>query len=327
VKKRIKKILLVIIILFIVLFIGLSGFIGFQVFSASTQLVTNEETKGISTVFSKDDDTYYEHFRNTYSIEKLKINSTFDEHSIPADYIYTEESQNSKNHQTVILIHGLGDNRYSNYPIAEFFLDKGYNVITYDQRSTNENTAKYTTFGYFEKYDLIDWINYVENQAPEQKIGVWGASFGGATAGLAIGYKNIEEKIDFLILDSPVSSMKWMVEDEMRNMNTGLPVNYLSWCGSIVNKLKLGFTYQDTDVVESLKDVKVPVLIINSKVDTLTPYFMGKDIYDVIPKNNRQIWTVDDSEHCEMWIDHNQEYRNKVENFLMNYGVIPVINK
>ena len=25
-------------------------------------------------------------------------------------------------------------NRYSNYPLAEFFLEEGYNVITYDQK-------------------------------------------------------------------------------------------------------------------------------------------------------------------------------------------------
>ena len=37
--------------------------------------------------------------------------------------------------------------------------------VTYDQRSTNENTAQYTTFGYREKYDLIDWVNYVEQQS------------------------------------------------------------------------------------------------------------------------------------------------------------------
>ncbi len=43
---------------------------------------------------------------------------------------------------------------------------------------------------------------------------------------------------------------------------------------------------------------------------------MGKELYDAIPGENKEIWTVDDSEHCEMWLDHNGEYRNRVENFL-----------
>ena len=318
-KKRVKIILTVIVVVFIALFIGVSSFMGLQVFAGSTQLVTNEETKGASDTFWKKYGMNYESFCNIYKVEKLEITSSFDKHIIPADYIYAIDSQNSKDYQTVILIHGLGDNRYSNYPLAEFFLKKGYNVITYDQRSSNENIAKYTTFGYWEKYDLIDWVNYVEEQAPGQKIGIWGASFGGATAGLALGYEDIDEKIDFLILDCPVSNMKWMVEQEMRNMDIGIPVSYMTWCGNIINKFKLGFSYQDANVVNAMKDVKTPVLIINSKLDSLTPYFMGKDIYDAIQAKNKEIWTVDESEHCEIWIDHNQEYCDRVESFLSKY--------
>jgi fermentation-respiration switch protein FrsA (DUF1100 family) len=152
-----------------------------------------------------------------------------------------------------------------------------------------------------------------------KKLGIWGASYGGATAGLALGYENVDERVGFIILDCPVSSMKWMVEQEMKNMDIGIPVGYMTLCGNIINKLKLGFTYQDADVASAMKDVKTPVLTINSKSDSMTPYFMGKDIYDSINGKNKEIWTVNDSEHCEIWIDHNQEYRNRIESFLSKY--------
>ena len=317
-KKRPLVILTVTIAILTVLVIGVSGFIGQQVFLASTQLVTNEETKGISESFAEKYRMNYEVFFDEYKVEELEIQSSFDDHMIPADYIYAKESEHNKDSPTVILVHGMGDNRYSTYPWAQFFLENGYNVITYDQRSSNANTAEHTTFGYWEKYDLIDWVHYFEEQAPGQKLGVWGASYGGATAGLALGYQDIQEKIDFLILDSPVSSMKWMVEEEMRNMDISLPVSYITWWGNMINKLKLDFTYQDADVPTAMKEVKTSVLIINSKQDSLTPYFMGKDIYDAITGNNKEIWTVDDSEHLEIWIDYNQEYRDKLERFLTN---------
>lgn len=318
-KKRVKVILTAIIVGFIVLFIGISSFIGLQVFSESTQLVTNDETKEIPHNFWKKYGIDYESFSNTYNVEELEIKSSFGEHTIPADYIYAVESENSKDYQTVILIHGLGGNRYSNYPLAEIFLKKGYNVITYDQRSSNENMAKYTTFGYLEKYDLMDWVNYVEEQAPEQKIGIWGASFGGATAGLALGYEDMDEKIDFVVLDCPVSSMEWMLEYELRSTDISIPSSYLAWCGNIANKVKLGFTYEDADVANAMKTVKTPVLIINSKLDSLTPYFMGKDIYEAIPGENKEIWTVEDSKHCNILIDYREEYSDKIEKFLLEY--------
>ncbi len=314
--KKGTKILLIVFIVALLLFGGMSYFIGMQVFMGSTQLVTCEDTSKVEDRFWEKYDMNYEEFCNTYKIDKIEIISTFDGHIIPADYIYALEEGN-KNHQTVILVHGLGGNRYTNYPLAEMFLQKGYNVLTYDQRSSNENTAQYTTFGYWEKYDLIDYIDYVYNYAPEQLIGIWGTSFGGATAGLAMGNKDVENKVDFLILDCPVRDMQWMVEEEMRKMDIGLPIPYMTFCGNMINKKELGFRYEDANVCDKIGNIEIPTLIINSKADTLTPQFMGQDIYDAINHDAKKtIWTVNDSEHAEIWLDHNQEYREKVEELL-----------
>lgn len=105
----------------------------------------------------------------------------------------------------------------------------------------------------------------------------------------------------------------------MSSMEVGIPISYLAWCGNIINKVKLGFSYHEADVPNAIKDVKTPVMIINSKMDSMTPYFMGKDIYDAISGNNKEIWTVDDSEHCEMWTDYNQKYCDKMDSFLTKY--------
>lgn len=299
------------------LFAGMSYFIGTQVFEGSTQLTTNEDTTGVSDTFWERYGMDIEEFTGTYTVEKITITSSFDGHDIPADYIYAQDSEGTKDAKTVILVHGLGGNRLTNYPLAEFFLSKGCNVLTYDQRSSNENTAERTTFGFWEKYDLIDCIDYVRGFAPEQTVGVWGTSFGGATAGLALGQQSVEAKVDYLVLDCPVSSMRWMVEEEMRKMDTGLPVSYMTVCGDIVNRMELGFSYDDADVAEAMRSVDIPVLIINSAADTVTPAFMGQDIYNAILGNNKTIWTVEDSAHADVWLDYNEEYTRRVEE-LMN---------
>ena len=314
--KKVTKIILIVVAAVLVLFVGLSYYIGMQVFNSSTQLVTCEETSKVEDSFWEKFNLDYEEFCSTYQIEKIEIRSTFDDHTIPADSIYVRGEEGNKNRQTVILVHGLGGNRYTNYPLAELFLQNGYNVLTYDQRSTNENTAKYTTFGYWERYDLIDYIDYVSQCAPEQIIGVWGTSFGGATAGMAMEQKAVESKVDFLILDCPLSDMKWMLETELRNMDIGLPISYMLWCGNIVNKIKLGFWYEEANVCDKIENIEIPTLIINSKADTCTPQFMGQEIYDAIKATGKMIWTVEDSAHTEMWLDYNPEYREHVEKIL-----------
>ncbi|MCR2032454.1 alpha/beta hydrolase [Anaerofustis stercorihominis] len=306
-----------IIIIILIIIVGFSYYIGNQVFLNSTQLTTSESTKEIVGV-SRKHAKYYYMISSDYIIENINLKSSYDGHNIPADYIYSSKPSD-KNNKTIIMVHGLGGNRYSLYVIAQYFLEKGFNVITYDQRSSNENTAKYTTFGYLEKYDLIDYINYVKKQAPHKVLGIWGTSCGGATAGLAAGHEETYEKLDFLFLDCPVSSMEWMIENEINKMGIGIPTSYMIFCGNIINKLKLGFFYGDADVTNKIKNITTPTLIINSKKDTTTPYFMGKNIYDCINLNNKEIWTVNDSEHTQIWFEHNNEYKNKIDTFLNKY--------
>ncbi len=324
-KTSVKSILLAIFISLFIIFLLFSCFIGSQVVLGSTQLVTNEETKGIPEGLWEKYNMDYDSFCEKYTIETVSLKSTHYEHNIPVDFIY--EDKNSTD--IVIMVHGLGDNRYSNYPIAEFFLENGYSVITYDQRSTNENTAEKTTFGYMEKYDLIDCINYAKVFAKGNRVIIWGTSYGGATAIQAVNYDRVCKDVKYLILDCPVSNMEWMVEEEIKKMDIPLPTGYMVWCGSVMNDAMLGFSYNEVDSAELAKSMHVPTLVINSKVDNVTPYFMGKEIYDNLPdiinEENRsrinQLWTVEDSKHAEVWLDHNEEYRNTVNSFIQGcYG-------
>lgn len=310
--KRILVVIAIIVVLLAVLLVGFSYFLGTQVVAGSTQLVTNKGTANVPDNFWEQNGVDYEEFCKKYSVESISLTSSFDGHIIPVEFIYLGDEKKD----TVVMVHGLGGNRYTNYPIAELFLENGYNVITYDQRSTNENTAENTTFGYWEKYDLIDCIEYAKQNTNGKTIGIWGESFGGATAVQAVAYQNTQDDISFLVLDCPVSSMEWMVEAEMRNMDMGIPLSYMVWCGSTVNKIKLGFSYKDADSGEAAKNIQIPTLVINSDVDEVTPYFMGKDIYNNLNSSDKELWTVTDSKHVGMWLDYNEEYRSKVTNLL-----------
>lgn len=313
-RNRILTIIAIIIVIFLLFILGGSYYIGKQIVAACTQLVTNESTKDVPDDFWNRYNMNLNEFKSTYVIEKISIPSSYGDHIIPGDLIYLDTLKED----TVIMVHGLGGNRYTNYRIAEYFLHNGFNVITYDQRSSNENTAEKTTFGYLEKYDLIDCLTYAMNLTQNGRIGIWGESFGGATAVQAVAYENIQENVSFLILDCPISSMEWMVADQMKSMDIGIPLDYLVWWGNLVNKIELGFSYEDANSAKAAKKIKIPTLVINSTQDIVTPYFMGKDIYDNIQSDNKELWTVEDSEHAEVWLDHKEEYCSKIDDLLKN---------
>ncbi|MGN0026560.1 MAG: alpha/beta hydrolase [Clostridium sp.] len=315
-KKKIIKIIISV-FLIIILFgaLGASYLIGNLVFEGSTQLVTNESTATVSSSFWQAYYIDYEKFKSDYKIEKIELKSSLDEHIIPADYIYSKNNKD-KNKDTAILVHGLGGNRLNTYPIAQIFLNQGYNVVAYDQRSSGENTAKYTTFGYLESEDLKDYINYVKEENKDNKLIVWGTSFGGATVGIVLGDEKVNEVVDNVILDCPVSNMEYMIKVELEKMNIGIPTDYLLYTGNMVNKMKLGFGYSDADVTKYTSKTTVPILIFNSKIDEVTPYFMGEDIYNSITHNNKKLVTVTDSEHANISLNHREEYEIEILNFI-----------
>ncbi len=313
-KKKVLKIFVITLITMIFIgLIGISVFTGLAVFKGTTELTTWEQT-------IKNDESYLKSisfdmtaFQDTYNIEQITINSTQSSHIIPASSIHTNLP---KSKGTAILVHGLGGAKTSTYPIAKIFLELGYDVLAYDQRRAGDNKASLNTLGYLESYDLLDCVNYVRRQNQDGKLIVWGCSYGGATAGIALGRD--DRQIDAAVLDCPLSDGEYFIKKELEEISneTGLPPAFMLFTGNVVAKIKLGFSFHDTAVPAFIGNATTPVLIFNSKADTLTPSFMGQDIYAAISHDRKKIITVDDSKHISIFVDYPTMYRTQIEEFL-----------
>lgn len=309
---KLKKLIIYVVSIILVGGIVFIYLVGNFVFNSSLNLVSNSETKIDRVNQLKQMGIDYNEFNSKYNVEEIEINSSLDGHIIPADYITKDSNKNM-----VVLVHGLGSNRLSTYPVAQVFLRNGYNVIAYDQRSSGNNYAKYNTFGVLESKDLSDYVEYAKSKIDSDgKLGIWGVSFGGATVGVYLEDEKANDTIDFAVLDSPLGSMKYMIETGVNELGLSLPANFMTFCGNIVTKIRLGFWYDDAEVADKIKNTNVPVLVINSKADTLTPYFMGRGIYDAILEENKSILTVEDSEHASILGSYPNEYENSIKQII-----------
>lgn len=314
-KKLLKIVLITVSSTLVIAIFGISCFMGLSVANGSTRLTTKEQTAMNREAHMELYLSDVEGFQRKYTVEEIGIPSTFEKHTIPADYI----SENSdKNKNTVILVHGLGGNRISTYAVAEMFLEMDYNVIAYDQRSSGENIAEYNTFGFFESYDLLDYVDYADSFMDNDKqLVVWGMSFGGATLGVALGRNS--DKIDRAILDCPVSEATYLIEEtslKPMSVEMGIPLGFMMFTGDVALKMTLGFSFDDLNAYEWIADTSVPVLIFNSKADTVTPFFMGDDMYKAIKSENKKLVTVEDSKHVEILFDYPDLYKKEVADFL-----------
>ncbi len=92
----------------------------------------------------------------------------------------------------------------------------------------------------------------------------------------------------------PGQQQKRQVAAEIDKMDIPLPTEYMTWCGSVVNKFKLGFSGGDADTGcrESRHRTYLACHQWQQKQDQLTPYYMGRDIYEAIDSKDKKILSV-----------------------------------
>lgn len=84
-------------------------------------------------------------------------------------------------------------------------------------------------------------------------------------------------------MDSPISNMSYMLRAEMETMDMRIPVGLMMFCGNLTTKFRLGFSYEDVNVVKVVANNQIATLIFSGEADEVTPSFMGRDIYNAIP--------------------------------------------
>ncbi len=71
------------------------------------------------------------------------------------------------NGNTVLLLHGLGDNRLGMTGYAELFLSHGYGVLMPDARGHGVSGGQIVTYGFLERNDIHQWFEWIVfNQLP-----------------------------------------------------------------------------------------------------------------------------------------------------------------
>ena len=248
--------------------------------------------------------------------ETIEYTSSLDGHAIPATLLRTPADER---HGWVVTVHGLGGTRASNAPFAQEFLARGYDVLTYDQRSSGRNTAPENTFGWWERHDLVDSIDHLRDAGlliEGDELGVWGTSFGGITTALALALPGVPAQLDFVVLDSPVSSAHAMIRDELERTSVPAP-GVLIPLGDLATQARLGFSLEEADAPAQLESVGAlpPTLVIVGTADTLTPPAMGEEIAAAIGEE-AEVWVAEGSGHVTALTDHPAQYGERIDALL-----------
>lgn len=174
----------------------------------------------------------------------------------------------------------IGFHGYKSTYVADFSggsalcIAQGYNMLLVDQRSHGKSQGKTITFGINERKDAHLWVNYaLQRFGSDTKILLMGVSMGAATVLMASGL-DLPKNVKGIVADCPYVKASDIIEEVGKGM--GFPSWFTVPFARMGARIYGNFNLYETDAVSSVKQSKVPILIIHGESDTLVPPEMSE---------------------------------------------------
>ena len=157
-----------------------------------------------------------------------------------------------------------------------------HNTLLIDQRGHGKSGGNAITFGIKERYDLLSWINYAVSRFGEDlKIILCGVSMGGSTVIMASDLE-LPKNVVGIVADCPFSDPKEIISKVSSDLK--IPPSLSMPLISIGARLYGGFRLGEASAIESIKNAKVPILIIHGEDDGFVPCYMSDALYNAAPE-------------------------------------------
>jgi dipeptidyl aminopeptidase/acylaminoacyl peptidase len=203
------------------------------------------------------------------------------------------------NGDSVILLHGVGDNRQGMMGFAELLLSNGFAVLVPDSRAQGESGGDFPTYGLKESGDVQRWFNWlVMQQHPKCVFGM------GESMGAAIVLQAVKTTpFCAVFAESSFASFR-----QIAYVRVGQFFHTGPWLGRVALRpaVELAFLYggltrginlagasPETSVIGS----RVPIFLIVGLADDNIPYQHSERI---LARNPADIvlWEVPNAGHC-----------------------------
>ena len=155
-----------------------------------------------------------------------------------------------------------------------------FNTLIISHRAHDKSGGKTITFGIKERYDVLSWINYLNERFNyKNEIVLAGVSMGAATV-LMCSELKLPKNVKAIIADCPYDNIKNEIKLFIKQIKLPPSILYpFVYLGALIyGKFKLN----EANPVTAVKKSKVPILLIHGKQDTLVPCYMSENIYNAI---------------------------------------------
>lgn len=214
-----------------------------------------------------------------------------------------------------ILFHGYRSHPYRDCSGGHTLSRKmGFNVLVVDQRAHGASGGHTICFGIKERKDCICWIQYITERFGEVPIILSGISMGGATV-LMCADLALPDHVACIVADSPYSSPVAIIEKVCRDQKYPVAVcRPFLYLGAFIFG---GFRLGRCSAKDSVKNSKIPVLLIHGEADHFVPCDMSLEIAAACA-SRVEVATFPDAGHGLSYLTDPVRYEAVVCHFLQS---------
>lgn len=212
--------------------------------------------------------------------------------------------------------HGYQSNGRGEFKgIAQYYIEKGFNVFLCDHTSQGESEGRYTGFGAFECKDSLKWLNYlVDTFGNDIKIAVHGVSMGAATVMMLSAEETLVDNVKMIVEDCGYTK----AFDEFRYKIKELKLPFgelLLYTVNEINKRKAGYDFKTVNPIDCVRKAKVPMLFVHGTKDNFVPFYMVHELYDAYSGEYKDILAVEGASHARCSVVGWDKYQKKLDEF------------
>lgn len=214
----------------------------------------------------------------------------------------------------VIAMHGWRSTWAGNFSfIADFLHRNGCSVLYAEQRGQGDSGGKYITFGAMERYDCLDWVDWVNRTAGTHlPVYLAGISMGATTVLLAAGLEP-PENVRGIIADCGFTSIH-AIWKHVADQNLRIPYSLRSRAANALCKKKIQLGTKDCSTVAAMRDNHIPVLFVHGTDDRFVPIEMTYENYQACAAP-KQLLIVPGAGHGMSYLQETARYEKTVLDF------------
>jgi alpha-beta hydrolase superfamily lysophospholipase len=183
-----------------------------------------------------------------------------------------------KKRGTVIVMHGVADNRGSSAGFADHFLARGFDLVAYDSRAHGESGGEACTYGYYEKQDL----RRVMDRLGAGPFVLIGTSLGAAVSLQAAAE---DDRIVAVVAAASFSDLRTVAADR---------APFFASKANVADALRIAeetakFRVDEVSPVLAAARIHVPVLLLHGERDDETPNVHSRRIFAALHEPRRLI--------------------------------------